>query len=88
MATPRRTVIGPTCVSNAEDNTTQQLANRVKIPPVKCGLYGGAHTANYKDCEYYHNLTRNRNATPKPQVSNVKYSTASVSEPVALPLNT
>jgi hypothetical protein len=32
MATPRRIVIGPTCVSNVEDNTTQQLAQRVKIP--------------------------------------------------------
>jgi hypothetical protein len=32
MATARHTVIGPTCVSNAEDSTTQQLAKRVKIP--------------------------------------------------------
>jgi hypothetical protein len=32
MAMPRCIVICPTCVSNAEDNTTQQLAQTVKVP--------------------------------------------------------
>jgi hypothetical protein len=54
----------------------------------RSGLCGGTHTANYKGCEHYHNLTRSRNATQNPQVSNVKYSVASVSQPVTPPLNT
>jgi hypothetical protein len=29
---PRCNVIGPTCALNAEESTTQQLAQRVKIP--------------------------------------------------------
>jgi hypothetical protein len=33
-------------------------------------------------------ITRNRNATQKLQVSNVKYNVASVSQPVTPPLNT
>jgi hypothetical protein len=32
MATPRHNVIGPTCVSGAENSKTQQLAKIVKIP--------------------------------------------------------
>jgi hypothetical protein len=39
MATPRRTVMGPTCVSNAEKNTIQQLAQGVKIPLQKWSLW-------------------------------------------------
>jgi hypothetical protein len=44
--------------------------------PAKCGLCGGAHPANHKGCDYYHNLTRNRNTSNKPQTPNAKYNIA------------
>ena len=32
-----------------------------KETPAKCALYGGNHPANYKGCEYYHNLIKGKN---------------------------
>ncbi|PNF24647.1 hypothetical protein B7P43_G18252 [Cryptotermes secundus] len=51
--------------------------------PAKCGLCGGLHPANYKGCEYYHNLTKNRKATQKMQIPNDNYTTAPDPHPVA-----
>jgi hypothetical protein len=48
--------------------------------PAKYGLCGGAHPANYKGSEYYHNLTRNRNTSHKPQTPNAKYNIALTSQ--------
>jgi hypothetical protein len=47
------------CVKcGGQHNTT--TCKKSKDTPVKCGLCGGSHPANYKGCEYYHNLTKNR----------------------------
>jgi hypothetical protein len=48
--------------------------------PAKYGLCGGAHPANYKGCDYYHNLTRNINTYHKPQTPNAKYNTTLTSQ--------
>jgi hypothetical protein len=52
------------CVKCGEQHNST-LCKKNKDAPAKCGLCGGPHSANYKGCEYYHNLTTNRNATQK-----------------------
>jgi hypothetical protein len=79
-ATARHIVISPTRVLNAEDSTTRQLVKKSTNIPAKCGICGGAHPTNYKGCNYYHNLTRNRNISHKPQTPNAKYNSALTSQ--------
>jgi hypothetical protein len=68
------------CVKcGGQHNTTTCKSNDT---PAKCGLCGGPHPANYKGCEYYHNLTRNRYDIQRTQIPNIKYPVAPVSQPI------
>jgi hypothetical protein len=42
------------CVKCGEQQNST-TCKKSKNTPAKCSLCGGAHTANYKGCEYYHN---------------------------------
>jgi hypothetical protein len=64
MATPRRTATGPTCVSNAENSTTQRLAKRVKIP-LQNVVSVEEHIPQITKAVNII-ITRNRKATQKP----------------------
>jgi hypothetical protein len=47
------------CVKcGGEHNTT--VCRKKPNTPAKCGLRGGAHPANYKGCDIYSNLQKNR----------------------------
>jgi hypothetical protein len=74
-------------VSNVENSTTQHLAQRVKIL-LQNEVSVEEHIPQTTEAVNIINLTRSRNATQKPQVSNFKYNVASVSQPVTPPLNT
>jgi hypothetical protein len=45
------------------NSTTCKKSNNT---PATCGLCGGSHPANYKGCEYYRNIKRNKVITHKP----------------------
>jgi len=47
-------------VSNVETNTTTRTTQKPDTP-TKCALCRGIHPSNYKGCECYHNIIRDRN---------------------------
>jgi hypothetical protein len=48
------------CVKCGGKHSTASCV-KSKDSPAKCALCGGNHPANYKGCEHYHNLTKNKN---------------------------
>ena len=46
----------PACVKWAANHKTSECTKSINDSSVKCVLYNGSHTANYKGCEIYYSL--------------------------------
>jgi hypothetical protein len=49
------------CVKYGGLHNSKECKRIYKGTPAKCALCGGKHPANYKGCEYYHNLIKGNN---------------------------